>query len=116
MVVRHVSDRVAVMYLGRIMETAPTEALFTSPAHPYTAALLDAIPRPAPRVRNRSRIRLSSEVPSPLNPPIGCPFHPVAPTLRIYAATKLPALEEVASGHRVRCHLWQELDLKGARF
>ncbi len=116
MVVRHVSDRVAVMYLGRIMETAPTEALFTSPAHPYTAALLDAIPRPDPRVRNRSRIRLSSEVPSPLNPPIGCPFHPRCAHAQDLCRNELPALEEVASGHRVRCHLWQELDLKGARF
>ena len=115
-VVEHMAKRVAVMYLGRIMETAPTEALFTRPAHPYTAALLDAIPRPDPRVRNRSRIRLSGEVPSPQNPPSGCPFHPRCAHAHDRCRNELPTMEEVASGHRVRCHLWQELDLKGARF
>ena len=114
MVVRHVSDRVAVMYLGRIMETAPTEALFTRPAHPYTAALLDAIPRPDPRMRNRSRIRLAGEVPSPLNPPSGCPFHPRCAHARDRCRNEIPALERIAPKHQVRCHLWRELDLKGA--
>ncbi len=114
MVVRHVSDRVAVMYLGRIMETAPAETLFTSPGHPYTAALLDAIPRPDPRVRNRSRIKLSGEVPSPRNPPSGCPFHPRCVHARDRCRTELPELEQIAPGHQVRCHLWRELDLKGA--
>ncbi|MCY3777758.1 MAG: ATP-binding cassette domain-containing protein [Candidatus Aminicenantes bacterium] len=114
MVVRHVSDRVAVMYLGRIMETAPTETLFTSPGHPYTAALLDAIPRPDPRVRNRSRIKLGGVVPSPRNPPSGCPFHPRCVHARDRCRNDLPELEQIASGHQVRCHLWRELDLNGA--
>ncbi len=113
MVVRHVSDRVAVMYLGRIMETAPTGTLFTSPGHPYTAALLDAIPRPDPRVRNRPRIRLSGEVPSPQHPPSGCPFHPRCIHAQDRCRTELPELEQIAPGHQVRCHLWRELDLKG---
>ena len=113
MVVRHVSDRVAVMYLGRIMETAPTQTLFTSPGHPYTAALLDAIPRPDPRVRNRSRIKLSGEVPSPRSPPPGCPFHPRCVHARDRCRTDLPELEQIAPGHQIRCHLWRELDLKG---
>lgn len=113
MVVRHVSDRVAVMYLGRIMETAPTETLFTRPAHPYTAALLDAIPRPDPRIRNRPRVRLSGDVPSPLNPPSGCPFHPRCALAQDRCRSEMPALEIIAPGHQVRCHLWQDLDLKG---
>ena len=113
MVVRHVSDRVAVMYLGRIMETATTQTLFTSPAHPYTAALLDAIPRPDPRVRNRTRIRLAGEVPSPRNPPSGCPFHTRCAHARDRCREELPGLEQIAPGHQVRCHLWRELNLKG---
>ena len=99
--------------LGRIMETAPIEILFTRPAHPNTAALPDAIPRPDPRMRYRSRIRTAGEVPSPLNPQSGFPFHPRCAHAQDRCRNELPELESIAPVHRVRCHLWRELDLKG---
>ncbi len=101
MVVRHVSDRVAVMYLGDIVEEAKSETLFSQPLHPYTAALLDAIPRPDPRLRDRTRIRLRGEIPDPLNPPPGCPFHPRCPHARDHCREERPQLEEIGPGQRV---------------
>ncbi|GAC1342011.1 MAG: dipeptide ABC transporter ATP-binding protein [Acetobacteraceae bacterium] len=102
-VVRHISDRVAVMYLGRIVELAPTEALFARPAHPYTQALLDAIPVPDPR-RHRRRVVLRGEVPSPVRPPPGCHFHPRCPIATGRCRVEDPALRDLGDGHSAACH------------
>jgi peptide/nickel transport system ATP-binding protein len=106
-VVRHVSDRIAVMYLGRIVETGPAIALTAAPAHPYTRALLSAVPEPtAPSRRsNRSRVILSGDVPDPASPPTGCPFHPRCPhPLRDIECTRVrPDLEEKAPGQFAAC-------------
>jgi peptide/nickel transport system ATP-binding protein len=102
-VVRHISDRVGVMYLGRLVELAPSQALFAGPLHPYTRALLSAVPEPNPRAP-RNRQRLVGEVPSPLNPPAGCRFHPRCPLARNSCKTKVPDWREVAAGHHVACH------------
>ena len=91
-VVEHVSDRIAVMYLGRIMETAPARTLTRSPRHPYTQALLSAVPRPVPR-RQEQRIVPAGEVPSPAHPPSGCPFHPRCPLVRPRCRAQMPPLE-----------------------
>jgi peptide/nickel transport system ATP-binding protein len=102
-VVRHISDRVGVMYLGRLAELAPSAALFAEPLHPYTRALLSAVPEPNPRAP-RNRQRLVGEVPSPLNPPQGCRFHPRCPLARDLCKTSVPEWREVATGHHVACH------------
>ena len=102
-VVRHISDRVAVMYLGRIVELAPTGALFAHPAHPYTQALLEAIPIPDPR-RRRNRAVLRGEVPSPINPPTGCHFHPRCPIATERCRVDVPALRDLGAGHSAACH------------
>jgi peptide/nickel transport system ATP-binding protein len=106
-VVEHMSDRVAVMYLGRIVETGDWRTIFTTPRHPYTRALIAAIPDPF----NRSRgARISGEVPNPLEPPEGCRFHPRCPEARdACCRAPTPELEEVASGHFVRCRRAAEL-------
>jgi oligopeptide/dipeptide ABC transporter ATP-binding protein len=104
-VVRHVSDRIAVMYLGRIMELSPSEELYTKPIHPYTAALLSAIPIPDPREnRNRNRIVVGGEPPSPVDPPPGCVFHTRCPRARDRCRTEIPQLTEYARGHMAACH------------
>ena len=102
-VVRHISDRVGVMYLGRLAELAPSQALFAEPLHPYTRALLSAVPEPKPRAP-RNRQPLVGEVPSPLNPPQGCRFHPRCPLARDLCKTSVPDWREVAAGHHVACH------------
>lgn len=103
-VVRHIADQVAVMYLGRIVEIAPRDALYRTPRHPYTRALVSAAPIPDPRTRVRDKIELVGEVPSPLRPPAACRFH-----TRCWKATELcrtvePPLEPHAPDHRVACH------------
>jgi len=102
-VVRHISDRIAVMYLGRIVETAPTERLFTLPLHPYTRALMAAVPIHHPRLR-RPRQRLPGELPSPLNPPAGCHFHPRCAFAQDICRRESPPLRRLGPGHKVACH------------
>src|SRR5690606_25054188 len=104
-VVRHISDRVAVMYLGHIVELATCDELFEHPAHPYTQALLSAIPEGNPTLA-KERILLQGDVPSPINPPSGCAFHTRCPAAFARCKTEVPSLEEVASGHKVACHLY----------
>ena len=104
-VVRHISDDVAVMYLGHIVEIAATDELFAHPLHPYTKALLSAIPIPNPTVK-RKRIVIKGDVPSPLNPPSGCVFHTRCPFATERCTVEKPVLQDVGSGHQVACHLY----------
>ncbi|MEN8663364.1 MAG: dipeptide ABC transporter ATP-binding protein [Polycyclovorans sp.] len=103
-VVRHLADRVAVMYLGRIVEEADTADLFRQPRHPYTEALLSAVPVPDP-TRHAGRIVLPGDLPSPSAPPSGCPFHPRCPKAVARCSTEVPALRTMDDGARVACHL-----------
>jgi peptide/nickel transport system ATP-binding protein len=112
-VVKHISKRVAVMYVGRMAELATTEDLFTSPKHPYTAALLSAVPEPDPRLRAQ-RIVLQGEVANPAAPPSGCYFHPRCAYAIEVCRTETTAWQEVAPGHLVSCHRAPELQLGGA--
>lgn len=103
-VVEHISHRVAVMYLGQIMELAETEELFHHTLHPYSQALMSAVPR-IDVDQKRERIHLSGEIPSPLNPPSGCSFHPRCPIAREACKAERPVLRDVGNGHWVACHL-----------
>ena len=112
-VVAHISDRVAVMYVGKLVEMASTYELFTSPKHPYTEALMGAIPLPDP-TPGRKKIVLPGEVANPAHPPSGCYFHPRCTYAQEICRTEPPALEEISPGHFVRCHRARELSLSGA--
>jgi peptide/nickel transport system ATP-binding protein len=111
-VVRHISNRVAVMYVGRIVELAETEQLFSAPKHPYTAALLSAVPEPDPRAPRR-RLMLEGEVANPASPPSGCYFHPRCPHAIDVCRVETPAWREIAPGHFAGCHRADELKLAG---
>ncbi len=102
-VVRQIATRTAVMYLGTIVETGPTEAMFVSPAHPYTDALLSAVPS-AEEGRQRDRVILTGEVPSPLAPPSGCRFHPRCPRAQARCSAEIPVLRPIAEARTVACH------------
>jgi oligopeptide/dipeptide ABC transporter ATP-binding protein len=106
-VVKHISDRIVVMYLGHVVETASAEEIYRSPRHPYTRALISAIPVPNPR-KHRDRIILQGDVPSPINPPSGCPFHTRCPHVQERCRVEKPALRTVATAagieQQVACH------------
>ena len=104
-VVEHISHRIAVMYLGRIVEMTDRRSLFEMPLHPYSEALLSAVPIPKSSARGRKRVILTGDVPSPINPPSGCHFHTRCPYAMPRCRTEVPALREVVSGHLVSCHL-----------
>jgi peptide/nickel transport system ATP-binding protein len=111
-VVRHISNRVAVMYVGRMVELAETDALFSAPKHPYTAALLSAVLEPDPRIRSK-RIVLQGDVANPASPPSGCYFHPRCPFAIERCRTETPAWREISGGRYVSCHRAEELQLAG---
>ncbi|GIN70908.1 dipeptide ABC transporter ATP-binding protein [Bacillus sp. J14TS2] len=104
-VVKHMSDRIGVMYLGTMAEIGEKDSIYAEPLHPYTQALISAIPSPDPREK-KERIVLQGDVPSPANPPKGCPFHPRCPKAFAECALTKPQLKEVKPGHKVACHLY----------
>jgi oligopeptide transport system ATP-binding protein len=103
-VIRHISDTVAVMYLGKIVEMGSVDDIFDRPTHPYTKALLSAVPIPDPD-DDRRRTVLTGDVPSPINPPSGCPFHPRCPEARPECREVLQTLQPIAEGHAAACHV-----------
>lgn len=113
-VVRHISNRVAVMYLGVIVESATTEELFNNLKHPYTEALMSAVPIPDPDYRKK-RILLPGDVPSPVNPPSGCRFHPRCTYSKEVCRTEPPVYHDLGNEHFVRCHFADQLDLQPLR-
>lgn len=112
-VVRHIADRIAVMYLGRIVEVAPRDELFDRPMHPYTQALMAAIPVAHPRLRHE-RNRVRGELPSPLSPPKGCHFHPRCPFAQDICRAETPPLRQMGDKHQASCHFAEELAAKSA--
>jgi peptide/nickel transport system ATP-binding protein len=111
-VVEHITDRVAVMYVGKLVEMAGTDTLYYHPRHPYTEALMAAVPKPDPRRRERP-IKLPGEVASPANPPSGCYFHPRCHYATEQCAKETPQLREISPDHFVSCHLAEQLTLRG---
>jgi peptide/nickel transport system ATP-binding protein len=111
-IVRHISDRIAVMYLGKVVEVADSEDLYTEPLHPYTKALLSAVPIPDPIVEStRERILLTGDLPSPANPPSGCRFHTRCPfAQRSRCTDEVPALREIRPGHVAACHYTEDIE------
>ncbi len=112
-VIEHIADRVAVMYVGRVAEVATTDQLFYTPKHPYTEALLSAVPQPDPRHRTRPTMS-TADIPSPANPPSGCYFHPRCPYAQQICSEETPVLRDVGGGQQAACHFAEELTLKGA--
>jgi oligopeptide transport system ATP-binding protein len=109
-VVRHISHRILVLYLGRMMELADRDALYQTPKHPYTRALIGAVPIPDPRLeRQKQRIVLAGDLPSPLAPPSGCVFRTRCPLAIELCAREVPRIEQIAPGHQVACHRWREV-------
>ena len=114
-VVQHISDRVAVMYLGNMMEYSDWKSLYAEPMHPYTQSLLSAVPVPDPDIqRSRKRIILKGDPPSPIDPPTGCPFHTRCPIAKDVCSKDVPKLREVASGHFCACHFAEPHPIKGS--
>lgn len=113
-IVQNISDRVAVMHLGRIVELASSELLFENPKHPYTEALMSAVPQPDPNIR-KERIILEGEVPNPANPPSGCHFHPRCAYRTEKCTLQIPELREVGDNHFAACHYAEELNLRGVQ-
>lgn len=105
MVVKHISTRIAVMYLGDMVEIAPSSLLYNAPMHPYTQALLSAVPIADPS-KKKSRIKLKGEIPSPINPPSGCKFHPRCPEVMPVCSKEVPRLVQIGGGRQVACHLY----------
>jgi peptide/nickel transport system ATP-binding protein len=112
-VVEYVADRVAVMYVGKVVELATTEEMYRRPMHPYTEALMSAVPNPDPTQRSK-RIVLSGEIPDPSNPPSGCYFHPRCPYAQDRCQTEAPPIREVAPQRFAACHFSEQLELRGA--
>ena len=111
LVVRHISDRIAVMYLGRMVELADAGEIYDRPLHPYTKALMSAVPVPDPKVaRANRRVQLQGEIPSPLNAPAGCPFHTRCPYAKAVCKESMPPFREVEKGRFVACHLTDEVN------
>ncbi|MBC9728771.1 ABC transporter ATP-binding protein [Streptomyces sp. TRM68367] len=111
--VEHLADRVVVMYVGRVVENGSVEQIYTAPQHPYTEALLAAVPQPDPRLRTRPKL-LTGDVPSPAAPPGGCYFHPRCPYAQPVCAEQTPPVQDVGNGHRSACHFAGTLPLSGA--
>ena len=111
LVVRHISDRIGVMYLGRLIELAKAEEIYNNPLHPYSQSLLSSVPVPDPKIaRKANRIILSGDIPSPLNAPSGCPFRPRCPFAREQCSKTMPELKNVSTGHFVACHRVNEIN------
>jgi oligopeptide transport system ATP-binding protein len=108
--VRHISDRIAVMYLGHVVELAGASEIYERPLHPYTRALISAVPVPDPvRARENQRIPMTGEIPSPLNAPSGCPFHTRCPYAKDSCKEGMPELREIEKGRFVACHRIEEI-------